>query len=286
MQAPATLSVPRTWNLVAPGYAAEIAPAFSRFAEDALSLARLDAGERVLDVATGPGTLVLAAARAGARASAIDFSPQMIAELRARARREGITEIDARVADARALPYEDGAFDAVFSMFALNLMADRAAAFREIHRVVRRGGRAVVGTPGPMTGSGAFADVLDIVRRAIPDLAFDGELPLCDPAELHHEMSAAGFAQVDVRRLVRSFAYPSVAALWATAGRAAAPIVVAREAMGEARWSRVSDEILRGLERRFGKGPQEVELTVNLALAVKNPLPSGLKRDIARAPGC
>jgi SAM-dependent methyltransferase len=264
-----SMSVPRTWNLVAPGYAAEIAPTAARFAEDALQLARLVPGERVLDVATGPGTLALAAARSGVRVSAIDFSAKMIAELRERARREGIAEIDAQVADATRLPYEDDAFDAVFSMLALNLMADRGAALREIHRVLRRHGRAVVGTPGSMMSSPAFVDVLDIVRGVIPDLGFDGDLPLADPAELEAEMSPAGFAKVDVRRVAHASTYPSLTAIWSIASRAAAPIVVAREAMGEERWSRASEEILRGLERRFGAGPHKVGLAVNLAEARK-----------------
>ncbi len=107
------MSVPRTWNLVAPGYAAEIAPTFARFARDAIRLANLAPGARVLDVATGPGTLALAAARSGAQVSAIDFAPRMIAELRAQVRREGLAEIEATVADAAALPFGDDAFDAV-----------------------------------------------------------------------------------------------------------------------------------------------------------------------------
>jgi SAM-dependent methyltransferase len=264
-----SMSVPRTWNLVAPGYAAEIAPTFSAFAEQAVQLACLVPGARVLDVATGPGTLALAAARSGARVSAIDFSPQMIAELRARARREGVAEIDAQVADATALPFGDDAFDAVFSMFALNLVADRGAAFREIHRVVRSGGSAVVGTPTSMRRSPLFAEALDIVRGALPDLDFDGDFPLTEPAELHREMSAAGFADVDVQVVTRSFTYPSLTMIWATASRAAAPLVVVREAMGEERWARASDAILRRLERRFGAGQQTLAMAANLAHARK-----------------
>jgi SAM-dependent methyltransferase len=269
MHVPEAMHAPRTWNLVAPGYAAAIVPTFSRFAEDALELAHVAPGERVLDVATGPGTLALAAARAGARVSAIDFSPQMIAELRARQQAEALPEIDARVADATALPYEEGAFDAAFSMFALNLVADRSAAFREIHRVLRHGGRAVVGTPTALQKTAAFAAIRDAVNRTLPDLDLDLELPLAEPDELRAEMSAAGFADVEVSTVARSFAFPSVGSLWEIAGRAGAPIVLARESMGEERWSHASDEIVRGLEQRFGGGPQRVELSVNLARARK-----------------
>ncbi len=269
MHLPEAIHAPRTWNLVAPGYSAEIVPAFSRFADDALELADLAPGERVLDVATGPGTVALAAARAGARVSAIDFSPEMIAELRARQRRDELPEIDARVADATCLPYEDGAFDAVFSMFALNLVADRSAAFREIHRVLHPGGRAVVGTPTSLEKTAAFAVIRDVVRGALPELDLDYELPLAEPEELRSEISAAGFAHVEVSTIARSFVFPSVESLWTIAGRAGAPMVLARDAVGEERWSRASEQIVRGLEQRFGSGPQRVELSVNLARATR-----------------
>jgi SAM-dependent methyltransferase len=269
MPLPESWSVPDTWNLVAPGYAAEIPPIFARFAQDALELARLVAGERVLDVATGPGTLALVAARAGARVSAIDFSPQMIDELRTRLRREGGPDVDARVADAAALPYDEGAFDAVFSMFALNLVARRDAAWREIHRALRRGGRAVVGTPTAVTQAPAFVPIRDIVRRALPELDLAMDFPLAEPREIRSEMAAAGFADVDVRQITRSFTYPSVGAIWSMASRAGAPVVLAREAMAAERWSRASDEIVRAIEQRFGSGPQTIALTVNLAHARK-----------------
>jgi SAM-dependent methyltransferase len=261
MPLPEPMFVPRTWNLVAPGYAAEVVPMFSQFAADALELGRLASGERVLDVATGPGTLALAAARAGARVSAIDFSGQMVAELRARIAREGGPDVDARVADARALPFEEGSFDAVFSMFALNLVAERAA--------LCRGGRAVVGTPTSLQDAPAFPAIRDIVRRTIPDLDLELDLPLAEPTQLREEMAAAGFADVEVRQVTHSFTHPSVGALWLVASRGGAPVVLARERMTEESWARASAEVVHGLEQRFGAGPQTIELTVNLARATK-----------------
>jgi cyclopropane fatty-acyl-phospholipid synthase-like methyltransferase len=269
MSLPESMTLPGTWNLVAPGYAAEVAPAFARFAEDALELAHLVPGESVLDVGTGPGTLALAAACSGARVAALDFSPRMIAELQARAAREGVAGIAARIGDATAMPYENNTFDAVFSMFALNLMADRGADFREIRRVLRRGARAVVGTPTSLARVPVFGDIHAIVRAAIPGIDFDGELPLSEPAELEEEARAAGFSEIAVRSVTQSLAYASVAAIWAMATRAAAPIVVAREAMDAERWSRASEQIVRALEQRFGTGPERIDITVNLAYGRK-----------------
>jgi SAM-dependent methyltransferase len=266
MSVPEWLSSPRTWNRVAPGYAAEIVPVFSTFADDAIGFAQLAPGERVLDVATGPGTLALAARRAGARVTAIDFSPQMIAELDARARAAGVSDMDVRVADARALPFEASGFDAVFSMFALNLVADRGAAFEEIRRVVKRGGRAVVGTPASLRKKPAYDEVRDIVCRALPEVDLDLDLPLGEPSELARELAAAGFDEVVTRTSTRPVRFSTIQALWAMASRAAAPVVMARDATPADRWARASAEVVRGLEERFGPGPHEIDLVVNLAL--------------------
>jgi SAM-dependent methyltransferase len=196
--------------------------------------------------------------------SAIDFSAKMIAELEARAQREGLA-IDVTIADATQLPFEGDAFDAVFSMFALNLVADRAAAFREIRRVVRPDGRAVVGTPASLAAEPAFARVRFILEKHLPNLAFDGELPLGNVEELRGEMTRAGFTTIEMERISRPVRYPSLAAMWEVGGRAAAPIVVARAEMGEERWAPASIAILRDLQEAFGAGPQTIELLVNIA---------------------
>ena len=87
------------WNLVASAYAEEVVPLFSRYAEDALRIAGVGAGQDVLDVATGPGTLAVLAARRGARVSAIDFAEAMVGKLRARIDAEAIANVEARVGD-------------------------------------------------------------------------------------------------------------------------------------------------------------------------------------------
>ena len=116
----------------ASAYAEEVVPLFSRYAEDALRIAGVGAGQDVLDVATGPGTLAVLAARRGARVSAIDFAEAMVGKLRARIDAEAIANVEARVGDGMALPFEDASFDAAFSMFGLMFFPDRHQGFREL----------------------------------------------------------------------------------------------------------------------------------------------------------
>lgn len=96
-------------------------------------------GERVLDLAAGTGTSSLPFAAAGARVVACDFSTGMLGV--GRRRNSGLEFV---AGDALALPFADGAFDAVTISFGLRNTADPARALAEMARVTRPGGRLVV----------------------------------------------------------------------------------------------------------------------------------------------
>ena len=97
------------------------------------------AGERILDVACGTGTSTAALARRGADVVGLDFSAGMIAEARRRHPKLEFVE-----GDAEALPFGDAEFDAVTMSFGLRNVANPHAALREMHRVLKPGGRVVV----------------------------------------------------------------------------------------------------------------------------------------------
>lgn len=98
------------------------------------------AGARVLDVAAGNGNASLAAARRGCDVVAVDYVPELLQQLDARAAAEGLT-IDSRVGDAQALEFADDSFDFVLSTVGVMFAADQATAGAELVRVTKRGGR-------------------------------------------------------------------------------------------------------------------------------------------------
>jgi len=98
------------------------------------------AGEMVLDVAAGNGNATLAAARRFARVTSTDYVPQLLDKAAARAKAEGL-DVEFQVADAEALPFEDGSFDVVLSTFGAMFTPEPGKAARELKRVVRSGGR-------------------------------------------------------------------------------------------------------------------------------------------------
>lgn len=110
----------------------------NRWRRTALDLARVAAGDRVLDLACGTGDFARLAASRGAAATGLDFSAQMVAEARAR-------DSGAYVrGDALALPFADGYFDAIVSGFAVRNFTGLEAVFGECARVLKPGGRLAI----------------------------------------------------------------------------------------------------------------------------------------------
>ena len=97
-------------------------------------------GERVLDIATGTGHVALAAARRSAKATGIDYVPELLDIARLRAQAEEL-DIEFVRSDAENLPYGDATFDVVLSAIGVMFAADHARAARELVRVCRPGGR-------------------------------------------------------------------------------------------------------------------------------------------------
>jgi ubiquinone/menaquinone biosynthesis C-methylase UbiE len=98
------------------------------------------AGERVLDVAAGNGNASLAAARRYCRVVASDYVPELLDRTLERAHAERLP-LEAREADAEALPFADGEFDVVVSTFGVMFTANHERAAAEMLRVCRSGGR-------------------------------------------------------------------------------------------------------------------------------------------------
>ncbi|MEZ5812901.1 MAG: methyltransferase domain-containing protein [Rhizobiaceae bacterium] len=98
------------------------------------------AGASVLDVAAGNGNATLAFARRGANVTSTDYVGDLLARGRARAEADGL-DVRFQIADAEALPFTDGEFDAVVSTFGVMFSPNQAQAAAELARVCRPGGR-------------------------------------------------------------------------------------------------------------------------------------------------
>lgn len=184
------------------------------------------AGETILDLCSGTGDLALSVRRRGrgeARVVAADFTFEMLVLGKEKFRRRG-APIPEAGADGLRLPFRDGTFDGATAAFGVRNFEDLDRGLRELHRVLRPGGRLVVleFTPEP---SGPLAPFVRFhVRRVVPLL---GRLVSGDPSAYQYlpdsvgrwpapdalaaRMRGAGFASVEVRLLAFGIAAAHVA---------------------------------------------------------------------------
>jgi protein-L-isoaspartate O-methyltransferase len=105
-------------------------------------------GERVLEVGPGTGYYTLDAAewvKPDGQVDILDLQQEMLDHTMRRAADAGLTNVTPTQSDATAMPYEDGSFDAAYLTTVLGEIPDQDAVFREFARVLKPGGRLVVG---------------------------------------------------------------------------------------------------------------------------------------------
>ena len=152
------------WSHVARNYARQIAPGFRPAARALCDALRIGSGDRVIDVACGPGTVAFEAARLGAaQVTGVDFSAEMVSL----ARREGagLGNVEFLEGEVTALPVLSESFDVATSAFGLIFSPHPRAAVADLHRVVAPGGRAGLLT---WPRSGTMAEYYEKVFRHIP----------------------------------------------------------------------------------------------------------------------
>ncbi|HET7343019.1 MAG TPA: methyltransferase domain-containing protein [Methylomirabilota bacterium] len=167
--------------------------------------------DTVLDVACGPGLIVVAFARVAGHATGIDLTPAMLERARTHAAEQGVTNVSWQQGDVLPLPYADASFSIVSSRFAFHHFLDPLAVLTQMARVCRPGGTVlVVDTAPPPEKAEAFNRV-ELLRdpshvRALPlaeHLALFRRAGLPEPRLTHYRLEG------DLEGLIaRSFPKP------------------------------------------------------------------------------
>src|SRR6267142_5784396 len=179
-----------------------------------LDAVRMQAGTRLLDVATGPGALAAEAASRGARPVGIDLSPQMI-ELARRL----YPGIDFREADVEHLPFADDTFDAVVCAFGLGHFPRPELAVAESVRTLLPGGRTAFSwwdDPSRQRIQGIFRDAIAEVGVSVPSDVPQGHnvYRFSNTGEFLRLLEGAGLAEVTVIEHATIYSVPDTETLW------------------------------------------------------------------------
>jgi ubiquinone/menaquinone biosynthesis C-methylase UbiE len=143
------------WTSVAPSWgelAEHVDTRGAVVAQAMLDSAGLQRGQRVLELACGPGGVGIAAAAIVGPDGAVvlsDIAPEMTAIAAERANDAGLTNVTTREVDLERIDYPEAAFDRVLCREGLMLVPDPASAVREARRILRPGGSAVFAVWGP-----------------------------------------------------------------------------------------------------------------------------------------
>jgi SAM-dependent methyltransferase len=222
------------WAAVAPGWAEHADYIDQRAAELTEVLLGFGAprpGERVLELACGPGGLGLAAAPRVAPDGEVvlsDVAREMTAIAAARASALGVENVSTRMLDFEQIDEPDGSYDVVLCREGLMFAAEPARVAREIQRVLRPGGRAALAVWGPRERNPWLGMVLDAVSAQlgapVPPPGIPGPFSLADAARLAAILRGADLTDVTVRELAVPLRAASFEEWWKRTSALAGPL--------------------------------------------------------------
>jgi ubiquinone/menaquinone biosynthesis C-methylase UbiE len=230
-------------------------------------------GGQVLDIGCGLGATTLAMARRvgdGGSCLGVDISEPFVEAARRRAEAEGVDGARFLAADAQTFPFDPGVFHAAVSRFGVMFFEDPAAAFANIRRSLRPGGRlAFAAWRSPeenpfMTAAGrAAAPFLPDLPQSAPDAP--GQFGFSRAERVAQILNQSGWAEVEIEP------FDVVAVLWPEdLGRYAArmgPTGVAMQGLDEARRQPIIEAVMRGFEPFVREGVARFSLACWLVTA-------------------
>ena len=232
------------WDLAADAYERHWHGPLAGVQAELLALAAPSPGESVLDIACGAGVMAVAAARAvgpAGRVTGVDLSDAMVQAAQRRAQELSLDQAAFARMDAEQLQFPDAHVDLVLCALGLMYVPDPDAALREVHRVLRPGGRAVLAVWGERARCG-WAPLFGIIDAEVHSEVCPLFFGLGQGAALASRCASAGLQVTHQRRRSDSLDYANEADACAAAF-AGGPAALA--------WSRFDTAVRERVQLRY-----------------------------------
>jgi ubiquinone biosynthesis O-methyltransferase len=123
-------------------------------------------GMKILDVGCGTGNFSIKLSNLGCRVTGIDISGEMLKQAEQKAKQDGL-DVEFQQMDVYKLEFPDEHFDGVFSMAAFEFITEPLRAYKEMYRVLKPGGRMLIGTINPESSWGELYLSKEFQRNSI-----------------------------------------------------------------------------------------------------------------------
>lgn len=248
----------------------------SGFTRAIVDAAQAAPGMNVLDVACGTGepAISLAALLNGTgTVTGIDISPGPLCTAEERAAHRGLSNAHFRQADVHELPFPDNSFDRVTSRLGAMFFADLPRALRQIHRVLKPGGRLAMLAWGPMEQP-YFQTTIGTLLRTVPGarLPETGKSMFAfgRPGVLAQALREAGFAEVEESFPVLPWTWPGTPEeVWEYFQEVTVPFAPLLRAIPAERRALVDAEVLRAISHYYDGREIKFTATANICCAAK-----------------
>lgn len=238
--------------------------------------ASVQPGMRVLDIACGTGepAISLATQLAGAgEVAGIDISPAPLKIAAERATQRGLTNVTFQQADAHELPFPDNSFDRITSRLGIMFFSDLAQSLREMHRVLKPTGKAILLVWGPMNQP-YFQTTIGTVLRLLPAAVLPESgrkmFALGDEGVLSQALLRAGFPQVKEELVTVPWTWLGTPAeVWEYFQDVTVPFASLIQSVPADRRDEIDAEVLEAISQYYDGASIKFTATVNIVIAVK-----------------
>jgi ubiquinone/menaquinone biosynthesis C-methylase UbiE len=257
-----------TWAKVAAAWDAhadEIDQRATTVTEQMIEQAELDAGQRVLELASGPGGAGLLAAQLVGPAGEVlisDIVPAMVDSARRRAAARGYTNTTTAVLDLEDIAQDDTSFDVVLCREGLMFALDPARGVSEMYRVLRPNGRLVVAVwASPQENpwlNVLFNAIREVTGFVVPPPGMPGPFALSDRQALRRLFAGAGFSDITLRPVAVPLGAASFEAWWSRTLSVAGPVVGLLHGLDEPTRTQLKGSLRLALARYQSDGALQV----------------------------